>query len=112
MVIEKVDLLERLYNLKDRAEADYSQAVGIKNSHLISAAMGRLNVIDRDIIAEEHRHKEAQIVQEHPVDWNSPENWAIEAHRKYLIRQLECLTGKLLNLSDETKIPKSGKEAV
>ena len=92
--MKKIDILEHLYNLKERAEADYAQAIKLKDSRLIAAAIGRLNAIDRDILSEEHRRKEAKVAQDHPVDWNSPENRAIEAHRQYLIGQLECLTGK------------------
>lgn len=90
----KIDLLGHLLSLKQRAESDYSKALELKNANLIAAAMSRLNSIESEILVEEHRRKEALIIQEHPVDWNSPENRAIETHRQYLIGQLECLTGK------------------
>ena len=107
----KIDLLEHLHSLKERAESDYARAVELKNVHLISASLGRLNAIDRDIMAEERHRKELQIAKDYPIDWNSPQNRAIEAHRQYLIGQLECLSGKsmkeILSQKDKPKTQKA-----
>jgi hypothetical protein len=92
----KLDLLNHLFLLRERAELDLSRASELKNPHLIASAIGRLNQIERDILNEESRRRLERIDRKSAADWNSPENRAIEAKRLAMIAVLESVTGKSL----------------